>query len=117
MYLSTAPQTPVSLFSTDYFMSAPPDASAFSNGTHLDLSLGTDPPDLLDTPGGDSKRWGDAPETPIASRPKRITRSSVGGTKGATTLTLRDQEKVCHKYLLFPSKFTDGSSRHSILTV
>ncbi|RDB26693.1 Anucleate primary sterigmata protein B [Hypsizygus marmoreus] len=48
--------------------------------------------DLLDTPGADKKKWGDAPETPMATRPKRNARASVGGTKG-TTLTLRDQEK------------------------
>ena len=54
--------------------------------------------DLLNTPGADNKRWGDGPETPVATRPKR-TRASVGaamgGTKGSA-LTLRDQEKVSH---------------------
>jgi hypothetical protein len=52
--------------------------------------------DLLDTPGAEKKRWGDGPETPVATRQKR-TRASIGATIGGTkgsALTLRDQEKV-----------------------
>lgn len=86
---------------------SPPTTSAFSrrkgeDGTPLSRRLSTlnhydeDGPeaegDLLDTPGVEKKRWGDVPDTPVATRPKRTARSSVGGTKA--TLTLRDQEKV-----------------------
>ena len=55
-----------------------------------DISLGSD---LLATPGAEGKSWSDAPETPVASRPRRIARASIAGTKAP--LTLRDQEKVC----------------------
>ncbi|KAH7883401.1 hypothetical protein F5I97DRAFT_1930960 [Phlebopus sp. FC_14] len=44
--------------------------------------------DFLGTPG---QKWGDGPETPVASR-KRPRASAPGGGKGVT-LTLRDQEK------------------------
>lgn len=56
--------------------------------------------DLLDTPGADYKRWGDGPDTPVATRQKR-TRASVGAAAGGTkasALTLRDQEKVGDHY-------------------
>ncbi|KAG6908460.1 hypothetical protein DXG01_004543 [Tephrocybe rancida] len=53
-----------------------------------DISLGSD---FLGTPGGEGRSWSDAPETPIASRPRRTTRASIAGTKAP--LTLRDQEK------------------------
>ncbi|KAG6844391.1 hypothetical protein H0H87_007203 [Tephrocybe sp. NHM501043] len=53
-----------------------------------DISLASD---LLGTPGGESRSWSDAPETPVASRPRRTTRASIAGTKAP--LTLRDQEK------------------------
>lgn len=69
------------------------DASGFSNGTHIDLSLPADGVDLLDTPGTESKRWPEGPETPMASRMGSRPRPSAVGTKGVTTLTLRDQEK------------------------
>lgn len=52
--------------------------------------------DLLITPAVDKKRWGDGPETPVATRLKK-TRASIGATIGGTkgsALTLRDQEKV-----------------------
>jgi hypothetical protein len=62
----------------------------------ISFASGSPPPstdgDLLDTPGGE-KRWGDNAETPVASRTKRSSRTSAGGSKGVT-LTLRDQEKV-----------------------
>ncbi|KAJ7583262.1 hypothetical protein C8J56DRAFT_953479 [Mycena floridula] len=48
--------------------------------------------DLLDTPAAEKPRWGDAPETPVASRMKRNSRPTTTGNKGVT-LTLRDQEK------------------------
>ncbi|KAG6901196.1 hypothetical protein C0995_015479 [Termitomyces sp. Mi166 len=53
-----------------------------------DISLGSD---LLATPGVEGKSWSDAPETPLAPRPRRTTRASIAGTKAP--LTLRDQEK------------------------
>ncbi|KAG6866142.1 hypothetical protein C0991_008095 [Blastosporella zonata] len=53
-----------------------------------DISLVSD---LLGTPGGEGRSWSEAPETPVASRPRRTTRASIAGTKAP--LTLRDQEK------------------------
>ncbi|KAG6877189.1 hypothetical protein C0993_009506 [Termitomyces sp. T159_Od127] len=53
-----------------------------------DISLGSD---ILATLGAEGKSWSDAPETPVASRPRRTARASVAGTKAP--LTLRDQEK------------------------
>ena len=54
-----------------------------------DREEGTDG-DVLDTPGGEKKKWTEAPDTP-GSRSKR---PAKGDGKGVT-LTLRDQEKVC----------------------
>ncbi|KNZ75969.1 Anucleate primary sterigmata protein B [Termitomyces sp. J132] len=53
-----------------------------------DISLGSD---ILATPGVEGKSWSDAPETPVALRPRRTIRASIAGTKAP--LTLRDQEK------------------------
>ncbi|KAI0074706.1 hypothetical protein K474DRAFT_1601108 [Panus rudis PR-1116 ss-1] len=53
------------------------------------LDEGDEDGDALDTPVKE-KKWGDASETPAASRMKR-TRSA--GAKGGVNLTLRDQEK------------------------
>lgn len=70
-------------------------ARRLGNLSHYDEEI-QEEGDLLDTPGAEKKRWGDVPETPVATRPKR-TRASVGATTGGTkasALTLRDQEKV-----------------------
>ena len=48
--------------------------------------------DLLDTPGGEKKQWGDRSDSPSGTRAKRARPGAAGG-KGVT-LTLRDQEKV-----------------------
>jgi len=48
--------------------------------------------DVLDTPGGQKKKWTDAPDTP-GSRSKRPAKGGPSNGKGVT-LTLRDQEKV-----------------------
>ncbi|KAG5645975.1 hypothetical protein DXG03_004767 [Asterophora parasitica] len=61
-----------------------------AHSSHPDISLGSD--SFLATPGPEGKSWSDVPETPISTRPKRTTRASIAGTKGAP-LTLRDQEK------------------------
>ncbi|KAF8891382.1 hypothetical protein BD779DRAFT_1514947 [Infundibulicybe gibba] len=95
-----APRAPSAASQTTAPSSAPVSTPPPPNGTPLTKRLAAitheDEPDdgdgdVLDTPGGERRRWGDAPETPLAARPKR-TRASVGGTKGVT-LTLRDQEK------------------------
>ena len=48
--------------------------------------------DLLDTPGGEKKQWGERSDSPSGTRAKRARPGAAGG-KGVT-LTLRDQEKV-----------------------
>jgi predicted nucleic acid-binding Zn-ribbon protein len=48
--------------------------------------------DLLDTPGGEKKQWGDRSDSPSGTRAKRARPGAAAG-KGVT-LTLRDQEKV-----------------------
>ncbi|KAI0669382.1 hypothetical protein C8Q78DRAFT_978290, partial [Trametes maxima] len=48
--------------------------------------------DVLDTPDGREKKWGDVSEAGTPGRPKR-TRSVGAGGKGGLNLTLRDQEK------------------------
>ncbi|KAG6896548.1 hypothetical protein C0992_007544 [Termitomyces sp. T32_za158] len=63
-------------------------SSSLAFSSQPDISLGSD---ILAALGTEGKSWSDAPETPIASRPRRTTRASVAGTKAP--LTLRDQEK------------------------
>ncbi|KAI9069427.1 hypothetical protein FKP32DRAFT_1640799 [Trametes sanguinea] len=48
--------------------------------------------DVLDTPDGREKRWGEVSTISAPGRPKR-TRSAGTGGKGGLNLTLRDQEK------------------------
>jgi len=50
--------------------------------------------DVLDTPGGQKKKWTDAPDTP-GSRSKRPAKGGGASNGKGVTLTLRDQEKVC----------------------
>ena len=56
--------------------------------------------DVLDTPGGQKKKWTDAPDTP-GSRSKRPAKGGGASNGKGVTLTLRDQEKVCLASLFF----------------
>ena len=49
--------------------------------------------DVLDTPGGQKKKWTDAPDTP-GSRSKRPAKGGGASNGKGVTLTLRDQEKA-----------------------
>ncbi|KAI0761493.1 hypothetical protein BD413DRAFT_485884 [Trametes elegans] len=50
--------------------------------------------DVLDTPDGRDKRWGDVSGVAAPGRPKRTRSAGTGaGAKGGLNLTLRDQEK------------------------